>query len=53
MSNFAEKIYLDEYYEKLLQIEDYEKIEKIIEESLEIRRKSIDGIRDEVHEVNY
>ncbi|MHA1148411.1 MAG: DEAD/DEAH box helicase [Promethearchaeota archaeon] len=31
-NNFTEKIYLEECYEKLLIIEDYEKIEKIIEE---------------------
>ena len=31
-SNFTEKIYLDECFEKLLSIENYEKIEKIIEE---------------------
>lgn len=31
-SNLNEKIYLDECYEKLLLIEDYEKIKKIIEE---------------------
>ncbi|GAJ18157.1 unnamed protein product, partial [marine sediment metagenome] len=31
-NNFIEKIFLDDCYEKLLLIENYEKIEKIIEE---------------------